>query len=81
MSTVIPLETGGYRVFTKGASEIIMSKCSFIFGEGGRIDKVTIHFYQMLLTFDKQYGNYSLLIVFWLKEKPQDPQILSRGLA
>jgi magnesium-transporting ATPase (P-type) len=81
MSTVIPLETGGYRVFTKGASEIIMSKCSFIFGEGGRIDKVTIHFYQMLLTFDKQYGNYSLLIVFWLKENPQDPQILSRGLA
>jgi len=41
MSTVIPLETGGYRVFTKGASEIIMSKCSFIFGEGGRIDKFT----------------------------------------
>ena len=41
MSTVIPLETGGSRVFTKGASEIIMSKCSFIFGEGGRIDKFT----------------------------------------
>ena len=41
MSTVIPLESGGYRVFTKGASEIIMSKCSFIYGEGGRIDKFT----------------------------------------
>lgn len=38
MSTVIPLETGGYRVYTKGASEIIMRKCSFILGEGGRVD-------------------------------------------
>ena len=26
MSTVIPLETGGFRLFTKGASEIILKK-------------------------------------------------------
>ena len=26
MSTVIPLENGGYRVYTKGASEIILGK-------------------------------------------------------
>ena len=26
MSTVIPLESGGYRVYTKGASEIILGK-------------------------------------------------------
>lgn len=39
MSTVIPLESGGYRVYTKGASEIILGKCSFVLGEGGRVDK------------------------------------------
>ncbi|CAB4067371.1 ATP2B [Lepeophtheirus salmonis] len=41
MSTIIPLEKGGYRVYTKGASEIIMKKCSFILGEGGKVDKFT----------------------------------------
>ncbi len=44
MSTVVPLPLGegkGWRIYTKGASEIIMSKCSFIVGDGGRIDKFT----------------------------------------
>ena len=44
MSTVIPLPPGegkGWRIFTKGASEIIMSKCSFMLGDGGRLDKFT----------------------------------------
>ena len=44
MSTVIPLpphENKGWRVFTKGASEIIMSKCSFIIGDGGDVNKFT----------------------------------------
>lgn len=42
MSTVIPLPgKAGWRIFTKGASEIIMSKCSFILGDGGRVDKFT----------------------------------------
>ena len=31
----------GWRIFTKGASEIIMSKCSFILGDNGRLDKFT----------------------------------------
>lgn len=39
MSTIIPLETGGYRVYTKGASEIILKKCAFVMVDGGRIDK------------------------------------------
>lgn len=30
MSTVIPLPGGGHRVLTKGASEIVLEKCSFI---------------------------------------------------
>lgn len=39
MSTIIPLDGGGYRIFTKGASEIIMKKCSFIMSDGGRVEK------------------------------------------
>ena len=31
----------GWRIFTKGASEIIMSKCSFMLGDNGRLDKFT----------------------------------------
>jgi len=42
MSTIIPLEDGGFRVYTKGASEIITKKCSFIFGEGNRLENFTV---------------------------------------
>ncbi|KAL1414671.1 hypothetical protein MTO96_000794 [Rhipicephalus appendiculatus] len=39
MSTVIPLDGGrGFRVYTKGASEIVMKKCSFIFGANGQLE-------------------------------------------
>jgi len=38
MSTIIPLDSGGFRVYTKGASEIVMKKCSFVVGDGGRIE-------------------------------------------
>ena len=34
MTTVIPFN-GGYRVFTKGASEMVLSKCSTIIGRNG----------------------------------------------
>ncbi|XP_048000493.1 plasma membrane calcium-transporting ATPase 2 isoform X3 [Leguminivora glycinivorella] len=40
MSTVIPYK-GGYRLYTKGASEIVMKKCSFIYGHEGRLEKFT----------------------------------------
>jgi len=43
MSTIIPLDTGGFRVYTKGASEIVMKKCSFLLAENGRIDSFTAH--------------------------------------
>lgn len=51
MSTVIPLESGGYRVYTKGASEIILGKCS--------IGKTSI------MTFFIRYGRntYSLHLI------------------
>ena len=41
MSTIIPLDSGGFRVYTKGASEIIMKKCSFVIGEGGKVEAFT----------------------------------------
>lgn len=40
MSTVIQLpENVGFRVFTKGASEIVMKKCVFIYGENGELKR------------------------------------------
>ncbi|XP_026673716.1 plasma membrane calcium-transporting ATPase 2 isoform X5 [Ceratina calcarata] len=41
MSTVVPRKGGGYRLFTKGASEIIMKKCAFIYGRDGHLEKFT----------------------------------------
>ena len=37
MSTVVPLPGGGFRLFTKGASEIVLDKCSHIVAENGRV--------------------------------------------
>ena len=36
MSTVIKIKNG-YRVFTKGASEMVLNKCMFICSEGGNV--------------------------------------------
>jgi len=41
MSTVIPRQGGGYRLFTKGASEIVLKKCAFIHGRDGHLEKFT----------------------------------------
>jgi Ca2+ transporting ATPase len=41
MSTVVPREGGGYRLFTKGASEIVLKKCNFIVGRDGEPMKFT----------------------------------------
>ncbi|KAK3877907.1 hypothetical protein Pcinc_017417 [Petrolisthes cinctipes] len=40
MSTVI-LKDGGYRIFTKGASEIVLRKCSYIFGKDGQLEPLS----------------------------------------
>ncbi|XP_045507471.1 plasma membrane calcium-transporting ATPase 3 isoform X5 [Colias croceus] len=40
MSTVVP-HNGGYRLYTKGASEIVLKKCAFIYGHEGRLEKFT----------------------------------------
>lgn len=41
MSTVIPLPNGGYRIYTKGAAEIMLRHCSFIYGRKGVLRKFT----------------------------------------
>uniref|UniRef100_A0A4D5R9F7 Calcium-transporting ATPase n=1 Tax=Scolopendra viridis TaxID=118503 RepID=A0A4D5R9F7_SCOVI len=41
MSTIVHREGGGYRIYTKGASEIIMKKCTFIYGKEGKLEKFT----------------------------------------
>ncbi|XP_042229186.1 plasma membrane calcium-transporting ATPase 3-like isoform X2 [Homarus americanus] len=42
MSTVVPLGVGGFRIFTKGASEIVAKKCTFILNEKGEVEKLSI---------------------------------------
>ncbi|XP_065165915.1 plasma membrane calcium-transporting ATPase 2 isoform X4 [Atheta coriaria] len=49
MSTIIPRKGGGYRLFTKGASEIILNKCAFIYGHDGRLEKFTRDMQERLL--------------------------------
>ncbi|XP_066997288.2 plasma membrane calcium-transporting ATPase 2 isoform X4 [Anabrus simplex] len=41
MSTIIPRQGGGYRLFSKGASEIVLKKCAFIYGRDGHLEKFT----------------------------------------
>ncbi|CAL8077870.1 unnamed protein product [Orchesella dallaii] len=41
MSTVIPRPGGGFRLFTKGASEMIMQKCGYMFGKDGKLERFT----------------------------------------
>jgi len=40
MSTVIKIENG-FRLFTKGASEIVMKKCNYIFTKNGQLQRFT----------------------------------------
>lgn len=37
MMTVVHREGGGYRVYAKGASEIILSRCKYMLGAGGEV--------------------------------------------
>uniref|UniRef100_A0A1I8MV65 Calcium-transporting ATPase n=1 Tax=Musca domestica TaxID=7370 RepID=A0A1I8MV65_MUSDO len=41
MGTVIPRSNGGYRLFSKGASEIMLTKCTYIFGHNGVLERFT----------------------------------------
>ncbi len=50
MSTVIPREGGGYLLFSKGASEIILKKCTHIRGKDGVLQKFTPQMYNELIS-------------------------------
>lgn len=50
MSTVIPISGGGYRLYAKGAAEIILKQCSFIYGQKGVLKKITNNVRKQLLT-------------------------------
>lgn len=49
MSTVIPREGGGYLLYSKGASEIILKKCTYIRGKDGELTKFTTQMYDELI--------------------------------
>ncbi|CAG7820245.1 unnamed protein product [Allacma fusca] len=50
MSTVIPREGGGFRLFTKGASEIIMKKCAWIYSKEGKLERFTKEMQERLVS-------------------------------
>ncbi|VDN57768.1 unnamed protein product [Dracunculus medinensis] len=50
MSTVIKLDEGGYRVFSKGASEIILKKCKWFLGRDGILKKFSQKDYDRLIS-------------------------------
>ncbi len=41
MSTVIALPNGGHRLFTKGASEIVLAKCSSTVSQNGNVSDLS----------------------------------------
>ncbi|XP_045126514.1 plasma membrane calcium-transporting ATPase 4-like [Portunus trituberculatus] len=41
MSTVVPLGVGGFRLFTKGASEMVVRKCGYVLNEKGDAEKLS----------------------------------------
>lgn len=49
MSTVIPREGGGYLLYSKGASEIILKKCTYIRGKDGVLQKFTPQMFDELV--------------------------------
>lgn len=50
MSTVVPLPEGGYRIFTKGASEIVLARCSAIMKDSGTIAPLTSADHRLIVT-------------------------------
>jgi len=41
MSWAVPLEDGRYRIYTKGAQEVVLSRCSQYVGLGGSVKEIT----------------------------------------
>ena len=49
MSTVIPLPRGGNRILTKGASEIVLAKCTAIMKDGGNVAPLTAADHKLII--------------------------------
>lgn len=41
MSWAVPTEDGGYRIYTKGAQEVLLSRCTQYVGAGGKVKDIT----------------------------------------
>ena len=66
MSTIVPLDSGGFRVYTKGASEIIMKKCSFLVGKDGVVESFNTQMQERLVQVKGKKKSWSsILICFW----------------
>jgi Ca2+ transporting ATPase len=41
MSWAVPLDNGGYRIYSKGASEVVLARCTFELSRGGKVEPLT----------------------------------------
>ena len=70
MSTIVPLDSGGFRVYTKGASEIIMKKCSFLVGKDGIVEAFNTQMQERLVQVKSEIQRLKLIF--------KAPPLLSR---
>lgn len=56
MSWAVPLETGGYRIYCKGAQEVVAMRCSKYLGEGGEIMDLTAETYEEFKQLAQSYA-------------------------
>ena len=61
MSTIVPLDSGGFRVYTKGASEIIMKKCSFLVGKDGIVEAFNTQMQERLVQVKSEIQRLKLI--------------------
>ena len=63
MSTIVPLDSGGFRVYTKGASEIIMKKCSFLVGKDGVVEAFNTQMQERLVQVKSEIQKLKLIFL------------------
>ena len=63
MSTIVPLDSGGFRVYTKGASEIIMKKCSFLVGKDGVVESFNTQMQERLVQVKGKNKSWSSILI------------------
>ncbi|UYV72742.1 PMCA [Cordylochernes scorpioides] len=79
MSTIIQLPGGGFRLYTKGASEIILSKCSYIYGRDGKLERFgkddQVRLVRRVIEPMAMDGLRTICIAYkdYVRETPSDP--------